>query len=98
MSNSLHCHPEPVLRRRISGRSKRNFGPEILRGVPLRMTGCLLVLFVSGCSMLTPTALRCEYKNDPMGIDRNQPRFDWRLTTEMPQMRGQKQSAYQIMV
>ena len=48
--------------------------------------------------MLTPTALRCEYKNDPLGIDRAQPRFDWQLTTEMPQMRGQKQSAYQIMV
>src|SRR2546430_9538899 len=63
---------------------------------------CHVVLFLnlllSGCSMLTPTALRCEYKNDPMGIDKTQPRFDWRLTTEMPQMRGQKQGAYQIMV
>src|SRR5690348_7016668 len=70
-----------------------------MSNLSLRRWVCLFLLScVTGCSMLTPTALRCEYKSDPLGIDRVQPRFDWQLSTEMPQMRGQKQSAYQIMV
>ena len=42
-----------------------------------------------------PTGLRCEYLENPMGIDVRQPRFFWVLGhTE----RGQAQSAYQVMV
>lgn len=44
---------------------------------------------------LPPSHLRCEYLSDPMGIDVRQPRFFWTLEhTE----RGQKQSAYQVLV
>lgn len=44
---------------------------------------------------LAPTNLRCEYLRNPMGIDVRQPRFAWVLKhTE----RGERQSAYQLLV
>jgi alpha-L-rhamnosidase len=44
---------------------------------------------------LPPTNLRCEYLRNPQGIDVREPRFAWVLGhTE----RGQKQSAYQVLV
>jgi alpha-L-rhamnosidase len=44
---------------------------------------------------LPPANLRCEYLKNPLGIDVRQPRFTWVLAhTE----RGQKQSAYQVLV
>lgn len=44
---------------------------------------------------LPPTNLKCEYLSNPLGIDVRQPRFSWVLHhTE----RGEKQSAYQILV
>jgi alpha-L-rhamnosidase len=43
----------------------------------------------------SPTGLRCEYLENPMGVDVKQPRFFWVLEhTE----RGQAQSAYQVIV
>ncbi len=42
-----------------------------------------------------PTDLRCEYLVDPAGVDVKQPRFFWTLEHSE---RGQKQSAYQIIV
>jgi alpha-L-rhamnosidase len=44
---------------------------------------------------LAPTGLRCEYLTDPVGIDTPQPRLSWALNHAG---RGQKQSAYQIVV
>lgn len=41
--------------------------------------------------------LRCEYLTDPLGIGTNSPRFSWKLT-DPTHTRGQKQSAYQIIV
>ena len=43
--------------------------------------------------LLAPTALRCEYKTDPLGIDAPVPRLSWVL--ESPE-RNVVQSAYQI--
>lgn len=45
--------------------------------------------------MLRLTNLRCEYLSDPIGIDTTFPRFSWEL--EHPE-RGQRQSAYHILV
>ena len=39
--------------------------------------------------------LRCEYLADPLGIDVAQPRLSWKLQS---QWRGQKQTAYQVLV
>ncbi len=42
-----------------------------------------------------PAGLRCEYLTDPVGIDVPQPRFSWVLAHSA---RGQKQTAYQVLV
>jgi len=48
-----------------------------------------------GPGPMAPTALRCEYLDNPMGVDVPKPRFFWVVEhTE----RGQVQSAYQIVV
>ena len=39
--------------------------------------------------------LRCEYLADPLGIDVVQPRLSWKLEA---QWRGQRQTAYQVLV
>ncbi len=44
---------------------------------------------------LHATALRCEYLQDPLGIDDAKPRLMWRVESDQ---RGQKQTAYQILV
>jgi len=60
----------------------------LLAGIPASQTA-------ADGGPLAPTALRCEYLENPMGIDMAKPRFFWVLGhTE----RGQVQSAYQIVV
>jgi alpha-L-rhamnosidase len=44
---------------------------------------------------LPPTNLRCEYLENPVGIDVEKPRFSWMLEHSR---RGQNQTAYQIIV
>ncbi len=44
---------------------------------------------------MTPTSLRCEYAEDPLSVDALTPRLSWAV--EHPE-RGQRQSAYQILV
>jgi len=44
---------------------------------------------------VTPSALKCEYLVDPKGIDSLAPRLSWILISGE---RGQKQTAYQILV
>ncbi len=44
---------------------------------------------------MVPTRLRCEYLDDPIGIDVARPRFSWVLESDA---RGVSQSAYQVLV
>ena len=44
---------------------------------------------------VTPTRLRCEYRENPLGIDEAAPRLSWIVVSEE---RGRKQSAYQVLV
>ena len=44
---------------------------------------------------LSPIHLRTEYRTDPLGIDATAPRLSWNLGSSQ---RGQKQTAYQILV
>jgi alpha-L-rhamnosidase len=44
---------------------------------------------------LTPVALRCEYRVNPLGLDEAQPRLTWRVESSV---RGAKQTACQILV
>ncbi|RRB01214.1 glycoside hydrolase family 78 protein [Larkinella rosea] len=43
----------------------------------------------------TLTRLRCDYRDNPLGIERRQPRLSWQLVSDI---RGQKQTAYRILV
>jgi len=51
--------------------------------------------FAESAGPLAPTALRCEYLDNPMGVDMAKPRFFW--VVGHPE-RGQVQSAYQVVV
>ena len=42
--------------------------------------------------------LTTEYLVDPTGLDVRQPRFSWKLATANPQVFGQAQTAYRILV
>ena len=61
------------------------------------LTSCLMLTRTAAGEggPLGPTALRCEYLADPLGIDVLQPRLFW-----IPRhaARGQSQSAYQVLV
>jgi alpha-L-rhamnosidase len=75
--------------------------PDLIREVTLT---AVLTILSAGCALpsvraaegpLPPANLRCEYLKNPLGIDVRQPRFAWVLAhTE----RGQRQTAYQVLV
>ena len=46
-------------------------------------------------SRLSSLALRCEYRENPLGIDETKPRLNWRVASNE---RGQKQTAYRLLV
>jgi alpha-L-rhamnosidase len=49
---------------------------------------------VAGAEAIKPTNLRCEYKENPLGLEVTQPRLTWTLDSAW----GGTQSAYQILV
>jgi alpha-L-rhamnosidase len=57
-----------------------------------------LVLIITSCTdsnKLIVSDLKCEYITNPLGIDMQQPRFSWTISSEL---RGVSQSAYRILV
>lgn len=58
---------------------------------------CLLALMASvGCSRIeAPVNLRCEYRDNPIGLDVQSPRFTWMAGDTL---RGTAQTAYQLLV
>jgi len=66
---------------------------------PVRLAALLCLSVVAsgatGTASLSPHSLRCEYLDDPLGIDVPQPRLSWTLVSSE---RGQRQSAYQVLV
>ena len=61
----------------------------------LAFTILSVATLVVNAGNLKPVALRCEYRSNPLGIDEAQPRLTWRVESGE---RGQKQTAYQILV
>jgi alpha-L-rhamnosidase len=60
------------------------------------LLACLFFLCVGATAAgLEPVELRCEYLVNPIGLDEPRPRLMWRVESRE---RGQKQSAYQILV
>ncbi|MGV3508901.1 MAG: alpha-rhamnosidase, partial [Sphingobacteriaceae bacterium] len=55
----------------------------------------LLSPFIAFGVAPNPVDLKCEYLENPIGIDAGQPRFTWRLKDDR---RGAKQTAYQIFI
>ncbi len=55
---------------------------------------CLPAIAAEG--RLRPIDLRCEYRENPLGIDTLEPRMSWILGVTNPSARGQVQTAYQI--
>jgi len=53
------------------------------------------VLPVLGAAQLSPNRLRCEYLENPIGLDVAAPRFNWIVESSA---QGERQSAYQIVV
>jgi alpha-L-rhamnosidase len=63
----------------------------------------LLMIGITGfvplaTSAITVGELRCEYLEEPLGIDTTQPRLSWTLSADKRGARGQGQSAYRILV
>jgi len=51
-------------------------------------------------SDVVPARLRCEYRENPLGIDAEKPRLSWVIEDrgQKTEVRGQKQTAYQVLV
>jgi len=58
----------------------------------------LFSLVMVARAALPPTDLRCEYLRDPLGIDTPQPRLSWILDAGAAPARGQRQTAWRILV
>ena len=58
----------------------------------------IVSLFSQKQSSISPTNLTTEYLTSPTGLDIQQPRFSWKLTTTNKNAFGQKQTAYRILV
>ena len=52
-------------------------------------------MLASKTKVLSPADLRCEYLVNPLGVDVLKPRLSWKLDSSI---RGQKQTAYRIVV
>ena len=47
---------------------------------------------------IAPSALRCEYLQNPLGLDATQPRLCWQLNATDANARGLRQTGYQVLV
>ncbi|MCX6894796.1 MAG: family 78 glycoside hydrolase catalytic domain [Verrucomicrobia bacterium] len=58
------------------------------------------MLFSSGLAAaeLQPARLRCEYANNPLGIEAKQPWLSWEFSAAPAGSRGLRQTAYQVLV
>ncbi len=57
----------------------------------------LLTTSVYGLNPVKLVELRCEYRENPLGIDNVNPRLSWKMLNAS-NTRGQKQTAYQVLV
>ena len=74
-----------------------------IRMIVLGLITTLIVVTTGGFvkahkTSIRPVSLRCEYQDDPIGIDVKQPSLGWFFETTDAGLRRQKQTAYQILV
>jgi len=61
---------------------------------PLLILLCVVAsAFTAYSASLQPVALRCEYRENPLGLDETRPRLTWRMESDE---RDQRQTAYRI--
>ena len=56
-----------------------------------------LLWFFPAYAVVLVSGLQCDYLTDPLGIDTSIPRFTWKIS-DTANTRGQKQTAYQLLV
>ena len=99
-------HPPPIQRRYSNGNSCARGRAHSLLVASLRLCVLALIPLVlafaaranAGSAHFRPTDLRCEYLKDPLGIDTPHPRLSWILQPDNRAPRGQRQTAYEILV
>jgi len=66
----------------------------------LKQSLVIAPLFAASLHAASLTSLRCEYLENPLGIDVAKPRLSWVIEEgkQKPESRGQKQTAYQVLV
>jgi alpha-L-rhamnosidase len=67
---------------------------------PVWRATALTVLAVGavGAASIEPVRPRCEYLENPLGLDARAPRLSWQLRPLQPGQRGQRQTAWQVVV
>ena len=58
----------------------------------------LLLMPVAALQAVVPAKLRCEYRDKPIGIDVIHPWLSWLIESQKSEPRGQRQTAYQVLV
>jgi len=59
---------------------------------------CCLPGVAADNAAVSPARLRCEFREEPLGVDIAHPRLSWQLDARAAGVRGLRQSAYQILV
>jgi len=79
--------------------------PQMKHHTTRRVAACLMaatamLLYIPTAAADDVTNLRCEYRDNPLGIDAAKPRLSWTMNagTQKTEARGQKQTAYQVLV
>src|SRR6478672_11661348 len=86
---SVQHHPEPLKSKEPSAASMNAFKPlHFLAWIFFAFTHCAFGFVSVG-------DLRCEYRENPQGIDVAQPRLSWTLQSTN---RDERQTAYQLVV
>ena len=88
-------YPITTIRERIS-RMKHHPARRIAATL---LAAASMLSCIPAASAAILTNLRCEYRDNPLGIDAEKPRLSWKIDepqSEIP--RGQKQTAYQVLV
>src|SRR3989442_7073768 len=75
--------------------TKRRFGCSFRFGWVFASFVFAAQSFAMAATSLNAVGLRCEYLENPVGIDERQPRLTWRVESNE---RGQRQTAYQLLV
>jgi len=64
------------------------------------LVALLLMMPLASLHAADVTNLRCEYRENPLGIDSGKPRLNWKIEVgdRKSEVRGLKQTAYQVLV